>query len=439
MKKIFLVLAMAASLLGVNVQAQVKSVAAAKSAVEKAAKDVANPKKNTKADPWIKYGKAILDSRTAITGSVWAGMTMQELQILGAALKPISEEQVVVAGEAMNKFVYADKNLYFNANGQLQIIEVTVPVVENDLGLAFEAYTKAAELDAAGKKTKDIVTGLDNVTKAFNEAAYNAYYLGNNKEASILFEQAATASATAPYSTLDKDAIYNAAWTAWSASELDRAKTLFQKGIDEGYAGADGEAYAKLADIAVKQGNVAASKDYLEAGFKKHPQSQSILVGLINYYMTSGENTDRLFELIGEAKKNEPENASLYYVEGQIHEKLGHGEEAVNSYRESTTVNPNYEFGYIGEGIYFYNKAVDLQTKASEELDDAKYMALIGEFEVALKSCIAPFEKAFEVSNDNEVKLSVAEYLKNVYFRFRTENADYQAKYDKYAAFTAGE
>ena len=55
----------------------------------------------------------------------------------------------------------------------------------------------------------------------------------------------------------------------------------------------------------------------------KFPQSQGVLIGLINYYINSGENTDRLFELISAAKSNEPNNASLYYVEGNVNLHLG--------------------------------------------------------------------------------------------------------------------
>ena len=67
-------------------------------------------------------------------------------------------------------------------------------------------------------------------------------------------------------------------------------------------------------------------------------------------------------------------------------------------------------------------------------MNDAKYMALMGEFEKTLKACIEPFEKAFELTKDNEIKANIAEYLKNACFRFRTEGDEYQAKYDKYNA-----
>ena len=82
----------------------------------------------------------------------------------------------------------------------------------------------------------------------------------------------------------------------------------------------------------------------------------------------------------------------------------------------------------------FYDLAVEVQEKAQEEMDDAKYAVLVEQFEQYLKGCIAPFEKAYEITKDPELKVSIAEYLKNACFRFREESGDYQAKYDKYNA-----
>ena len=80
--------------------------------------------------------------------------------------------------------------------------------------------------------------------------------------------------------------------------------------------------------------------------------------------------------------------------------------------------------------------AAEVADKASQEMTDAKYMALMGEFEKYLKGCIEPFEKGFELCNDEEVKTSLAEYIKNACFRFRTDPV-YQEKYDKYTALAA--
>ena len=433
MKKIFAIIAIAATMFAVNAQAQTKNVAAAKSAVEKALAATENAKQNTKTATWLKYGQTLMDAYNAPAGNAWVGMSAQELQVLSAGERPISESQVEVAGEPMLKQTYTNKNFYFNQAGQLAVIEVTQPVVEGALDKAVDAFAKAAELDPKGQKSKEIASALDDISSKYTDEAYNAYTMGKFSEASVLFEKAAKAAATPPLSQIDTNAIYNAGHTAWNALEFDRAKGFFAKCLDLGYLN-KGETYAKLADIADRQGDKAAAKKYLEEGTAKFPESESLLIGLINYYMSSGENTEELFNLFKKAQAAEPDNASLYYVEGNARKQLGQNEEAIAAYDKACQVNPNYEWGFIGKGIALYDMAVDLQDKASQEMNDAKYMALMGEFEKALKGCIEPFEKGFALSNDPEVKRSIAEYLKNACFRFRSESEEYQAKYDKYNA-----
>ncbi len=432
MKKFVAILALAATMFAVNAQAQNKEVAAAKAALEKAQAAAENPKQNTKLATWLKYGETLVKAYAAPSGAAWVGMSMQEFQML-ANERAQSESQVTIGGEQLTKRVFANKNMYFNEAGQLTIIEVTQPVVENPLDKALEAYAKAAELDPKGTKTKEIKAALEDIASKFSDEAYNAYNLGNMKAASEYFEKSAKASATAPLSVMDSSALYNAGFVAWASSDWNRARTFLEQCEKAGYT-EKGEVYAKLADVANGLGDGAAAKKYLETGMAKFPENQSVLIGLINYYLNSGEDTARLFELFEDAKKNEPDNASLYYVEGNARKKLGQNEEALVAYDQATKVNPKYEWGYIGKGIQLYDMAVELQDKANNEMDNDKYMALMGEFEKCLKGCIEPFETAFELVKDDEIKVNLAEYLKNACFRFRNEGEEFQAKYDKYNA-----
>ena len=90
MKKIFLVLALAAAVSAVDMQAQPKNAAAAKAAVDKAAAATTNPKQNTKPATWIKYGKALLDAYNFPKGNVWIGMSRQEFSLVASSEKPVS-------------------------------------------------------------------------------------------------------------------------------------------------------------------------------------------------------------------------------------------------------------------------------------------------------------------------------------------------------------
>ena len=430
MKRILIALAV---LLSVQVaDAQTKTPEAAKKAVESAEAAAANPKKAAKLATWTKLASAYMDAYSAPAGAAWLGASKQELQILMGNQKPISTENVVVAGDQLVKEVYADKEFYYNVNGQLAIINVTKPVVEDVLAKAAEAYRKAGELDTKGSKSKDIMAGLSNVASKYIDDGMNCYQFGDLAKASQLFEKAVNVSAMAPLSKVDTTALYNAAYTAWAGKDYGRAKNFFERCLAANYYYDGGEVFAKLGDVYTNLGDAKKGAETLEQGFVKFPQSQSILIGLINYYMTSGENTDRLFSLIDEAKKNEPNNASLYYVEGNIYKELKNIEKAVESYYKCAEINPEYEFGYIGAGILYYELAIELQEKAGNELDDNKYNELVGQLEQALKDALDPFEKAYAVSKDDQLKVSVAEYLKNIYYRFYSNGPEYEAGYKKY-------
>ncbi len=412
--------------------AQVKSKDAVLKSIETAKLATENPKKALKVATWTKLAETLVDAYSAPAGAGWRGASQQELQLILANDKAKSSETVELSGAVYRKDVFSTRNYYYNQEGLLEMIEITKPYYKNALKEAVAAYKKAYEVDAKKSKTEDIAKGLSAISSKYLEDAVMDYNLGKMSESSRDFEAAAKAAATEPCSITDSMAIYNAGFTAWMAGENERAKKFFAKAEKIGYYD-KGEVYAKLADVNLKLADTLAVKIVLEEGFARFPQNQNILIGLINYYITSGESTEQLFVLLDKAKVNEPNNASLYYVEGDIHNKLGNKDAAIASYRKSTEINPEYEFGYIGEGILLYNEAVKISEAAAMEMDDNKYMAMVEEYEKYLLDASAPFEKGFEVSKDDNIKVNIAEYLKNIYYRFRDKDAKYQAGYDKYA------
>ena len=430
MKRILIALAV---LLAVQVaDAQVKSPEAAKKALAAAQEASQNPKKNIKVATWLKLATSYMDAYEAPAGNILLNSPRVQLQMTMGNEKPVAVEEVVVDGQPFKKEVYSNKNLYFDASDVLRVVEVTVPVCEDPLAGALEAYAKAYELDVKKSKEKDIVAGMVAINQKYFTDGMNQYSLGNHKLAGELLGKAAAASEVAPSPALDTTALYNAGYIYWASKDYETAKTYFEKCLANNYYYDNGEVYAKLGDVFFKLEDKAKGVETLETGFVKFPQSQSILIGLINYYLESGENTNRLFDLIGVAKRNEPNNVSLYYVEGNIHKQLGNFDQALASYKECAVVDPNYDFGYHGQGALYYDKAVELSEKASQEMDDRKYEALVKEYESALLNAIEPFEKAFEVTANDQVKLNCAEYLKNIYYRFSSVEDKYMEGYKKY-------
>ena len=413
--------------------AQVKPAEELKKAVNAAEAAAANPKKAAKVATWIKLGQAYLSAYDNPTANV-AGSNRTELQLVMGNDKALSSEVVEIAGNIYEKDTYADKNLYFDRSGRFIFAEVTKPVLSGDpLAKALEAYKKAAEVDVKGSKTKDISLAIENIAKKYYSDAFTAYYLGDHAKAADGFALAAEASKVAPYSKIDTSSVYYAGVMALESKDYGKAKKYFSEAKDLGYD-ADGSIYANLSDVFLHESDTLAAKNVLEDGFSKYPENPQVMTSLINLYLTTNENPNKLIDLLGEAKKQMPDNPSLYYVEGDIYGKLKDYDNAVASYRKAGEINPQYEMGYYGEGVLFYNKALAIQEEANAlpYNEYKKYQELSDELSETLKKCIEPFEKCMAITTNDNVKVSVADYLKRIYFIFRNESDDYMNNYKKY-------
>jgi len=262
----------------------------------------------------------------------------------------------------------------------------------------------------------------------------SAYALGDYKQATDNFALSLQASSHSLVKQVDTVIMYYTGLTANMSKDYNRAVEYFKKAIENNYD-AKGDAYSYLAEAYKGIKDIEKAKETLSAGFTKYPTNQSILVSLINIYLESNDDPNKILNLIKKAQENEPSNASLYYAEGNVWKNLKDIEKAIACYNKSVEIDPKYYFGTFAVGAAYYDRAVEIQTKASEEVDDAKYEALVKQLEQNLESAIIPFEKCFETSTDEEVKAVVAEYLKNIYFRFREKNDTYKAGYEKYNKF----
>ncbi len=433
MKKVLLALAIIASVQAAYAQTGHEALM---KAIEKAQEATQNPKKAANPATWTTLAQAYLNAYNAPTGNILSGVDKAQLALTMGKDKPTSSENVVLGGVQYVKDVYADKNLYFNANGILEFVEITKPVIPDALVKALDAYKKAHEVDAKGKKTEDIKSGIMLVNTSYTEDATVAYTIGNLSKAAELFAAAYEASLVQPYAKVDTASLSNAGLVSVMSNNFANAQKYYEKCLEYNYFGDNGSVYANLAECAQKLDTTAAgrakAKVYLEEGFQKFPNSEQNLYGLINYYSASGESADELFKLIGKAKANSPDNPSIYYVEGNAYSKLERYDEALKSYRDAQKVDPKFNWGYIGEGTLHTTRADKLVEEAQKTLDDAKYTQLVDEYYKAMAAGIDVYEKAIEITADENLKRTIGDILKTLYYRLREQDPKYQAGYDKY-------
>jgi len=433
MKKLTLALLLILSV--TMVSAQPKNAEDAKKAVDKALAASQDAKKAAKPATWIALAQAYVNAYDQPAANLLPNTPQMEVKLFTKGQQILETRTEKCTEGEYNVDVYADKNLYYNPAGMLEFWIVTKPAIEGDiLGEAIKALEKAKEVDPKASKAKEISELYDAIHTKLSNEAFNLYLKGDFAESADLFKTTYKIAENPSINKVDSLIIYYCGMVASYAKNLPLAIESYKRCAEIGFF-QDGNTFSNLAEIYRQEGDTLSWKATLEKGFESYPQSQSILIGLINLYRETGENPQKLFDLLHNAQANEPKNASLYYVEGDIYKQLGEFEKAGEMYLKSSEIDPSYVYGYLGIGVMYYENAVAIQAKAAEEYDDAKYNALNTEMENTLAKSIDPFAKAFEISNDPQIKIAVAEYLKNIYFRLRAKDDSYQGLYEKYKTY----
>lgn len=422
-----------ALLLSVQAGAQSLSSEKAQSMIDKAKAATENPKKASSPKTWIKLADTYVKVEAAPDKNLNVGMTQADLKTMIGMQPVLSTEEVTINNAYALKESYEDKDVYYDGSGVVCAIVVTNPRVEGDLlGEAFEALKQASELaEPASSDAKKIASKMDEIRTKYYNDAISYYSVSDYKSAQNGFMQAAEVASFMGMN--DTTAMFNAGLTATLNKDSETAIKYFEQCVALGYD-QNGDLYSYLGDAYRGAGNYEMTKDVLERGFAKYPTNQAILVSLINAYMDTNDDPTKVLDLIKKAQLNEPGNPTLYYAEGNVWRGLDSADMAIECYEKSLSIDPDFVYGYFSIGDVLYNEALKIQDKASLEMDNAKYEAMMVQFDKVLRNAIVPFEKAFEVTDDNEIKIVVAEFLKNIYFRFRDSGEQYKVKYDHYKA-----
>ena len=427
MKRFFITLAVALMVVP-TVFAQSGDSGKALKALAKAKDAIA---KKQDAATWIKLGNAYADCFDAPINGLFLKNSMDQTNLLLKGQVRLGMEQKEINGKTYNVVTYIDKEVYYTENGVLMGYKVIKPLTEeNPLEKCLEAYDKAVEKGAADKDMNPLYVAL---AKRHWDAAMVAYNMNDYNEASKEFEQSYLINGRPAVDALDTNAIIYAGIASVLGKDSKRSIELFEKCVDLNVA--DGDIIAMLADSYKAQGDTTKCKDILNKGFERFPTNHGILVSLINTYLETNDDPEKIIVVLKKAQENEPTNASLVYAEGNLYKNMKQYDKCIELYRKAAELNPTYVFAPYNEGDTYYQMALDLQDKASAEPDDNKFMELNNQMNDCLKKAIEPFERAFSIAEDPEIKRGCAEYLKQIYFRFRDEKPEYQANYDKYHKF----
>ncbi|MDR0295319.1 MAG: tetratricopeptide repeat protein [Prevotellaceae bacterium] len=423
MKKLVLIISV---FLSVSMMAQDK--AKLQSQVAKSDAEINDPKKAEQPKVWLNRAELFLDVYDAPAKNLMTGMGNRDIKLLLAKEKIVTNKSVDLLGETYDVDVYADKELYYDAAGQLVLWIVTDFAADTPLLKALEAYMRAVALDAKGSNTKKIKDGLLSLQPKLSYDGYIAYIMQNYPTAAINYQAAIECSNHPLIATPDTTAYYMVGLIALNSGNPEKAVSFYKQAMDAGYT-AGGDIYAEYARALKAKQDTTAAIEMLTTGLAAFPTNKEIIFTLINTFIEKGEDPKNILPYVLAAEESDPNNASVNYVEGIVYEQLKDFSNAEKAYQRAIEKDENYFFAYYNLGVLYYNEGADINNKAIDVIEQEKYEAMMAQAHQIFKNAIEPLEKACEL---NPSERSTVDLLKILYFRFREDDEEMAKKYEHY-------
>ncbi len=284
------------------------------------------------------------------------------------------------------------------------------------LTTAVESYTKALELDEAGKNAKSLKIKFTLLISDLTNQAVNGFNEENFEVALKSFEQVMDIQNLPLMKEDSPDAvdtviIFNSALAAYNAQDYDKAIKYYKEAAKYDYNGA--RTYLLIASSYEMQKDTIGCLETLKEGFKKYPEDTGILFKMINIYLET-EKTEEAMKNLTLAIEQDPTNASLYFAKGTLHDKVEDTEGAIECYNKSLELNPEDFNSNYNIGAVYYNKGVKQFEIANNITDNDEYEKEKAKADIWFDKALPYMVKCFEL---NDKDISTLESLKNLYYR----------------------
>jgi len=297
----------------------------------------------------------------------------------------------------------------------------------NPLDTAYASYEKALKLDQKGSIEKQYKLNSTYLYLANDYIAQGVKaFEGKEYEPALAaFESNIKISASPNYiGAIDTGIYFNAGLAAYNAKLYDRAVPHFQKCIELKYEGTT--PWFLLYNCFINTKDATNAEVTLKKMFEIYPDDKDVIMQLVDYYINNNRPQDA-HSYIDIAKAKNPNDHSLWWAEGVIYMRQDKYDDAIASLNKSIELKGDQYDTQFNMGVCYYNKAVEMFQKANEIMDVAKYNVAVAEANKVFIQAIPYFEKASNLKPDDVDSLK---NLKELYFRLRTVNPDYEAKYN---------
>ena len=288
------------------------------------------------------------------------------------------------------------------------------------LTVAYDSYMKALQLDDKDRFSKSVKIKLtlligdltNQAVAGFNEEAYEKAM--KSFEQIMAIEQLPVYKADDP-NAVDTVIIFNAGLAAYNAQKYDKAIEYYKEAAKYKYNGA--KTYSLIANSYFQKKDTVGALQVLQDGLKEYSDNGILLVEVINVYLNANK-IDAAMKYLDIAIAQDPKNASYFFAQGTLYDKLQKPEEAAASYLKAIEYKEDYFDAYYNLGALYYNKGVKQVDVANlvPSNQPEKYEVEKDKADVEFKKAIPYMEKAHEINPTDKFTL---ESLKTLYYRLK--------------------
>lgn len=294
-------------------------------------------------------------------------------------------------------------------------------LAKNPLFIAFDSYMKAVELDEPGRFSKSLMVKFTFMQTDLTNLAIQSFEKEDFETSLESFEKFLKISNISfmkpkpDVVVVDTAIIYNTGLAAYKAKNWDKAIEYFNQSIKNNYNG--DVCYNFIYQAYQELGDTLSSINALKEGFRAYPDSETLVVQLINFYISQDKAEDAV-QYIDMAIKENPGNSSYYTAKGSMLEKLGRPEAAVEMYKKALEVDPKQFTPYYNLSVIYYNRGVETMNEANKlpANQNDKYEAEMKKSMDHFRESLPYIEKAYELDS---TEIAIMESLRTIYYRLQ--------------------
>ena len=381
----------------------------AKEAVDRA---VAYPEAATDAKVWMYKGNIYLDIHLLTTKKekVQVGMTKIEIYSFLAEPKSTSKEggKELLYYDDLNTLITIGDNGKVETIGEIPkdkgVQSLNVP---DALNIAYESYVKAKEIDTKEDLKSDIAPKMKIVSGEFFNTGISLFQQNDYDKAMANFEK--TVAISNENHVIDTTANYGIALCLEKKAAADKAfldpaikqyEYLVQIKMKDVFV------YVTLATLYKDKGDLEKGSATINKGKVIFPGNTDLVMAEVNMYISTN-NHAKAVESLMVAKEKEPKNVSVLYAIGVTYdllkndtklaaeERAKYFDAAIQAYKETLDVDPNYFDALFNLGAIYFNKGGEVINEANKLpiSETAKYEKMLSDGNNFLNLALPYLEK----------------------------------------------